>query len=449
MKLPHRDNLAWRLSAGVTAGAVCLGVLAACGSSSNSSGSGKSPSTVSVKGPITWWVPSPDPVPGTSQGAAKAFTAKTGIKVNFDSTPWSDFLTKITSAITSHTGPDVVEIGNTWAPTFGRSGGFLPWTPSMYKSIGGKSQFVKTSMEVTGAPGKPAISVPYLAQTWVMLYNKGMFKSAGLTPPRTWSQFYTDAKKLNHPSKGVYAVANSYGSNSAMQTWLWIMSRQNGGSFYDSSGNPSFTSKANVTTFTQLLKWVYPDRILNPNLVADSTGTVGMSEFEKGKAAMMFSQSPSVPKTPPGGVGLSYIPLPSPTPPSGVKVMSHIAGENLAIFASSRHVKEDLEFIKFLDSRAENAKINQKMLELPVTHAALKTPYFQTPREKTFATIFNKYAKPMPTESSSATVENDYAGAFIKLAREDISHHGITASQVRSALSSAQGEAAASAGGGG
>jgi multiple sugar transport system substrate-binding protein len=127
--------------------------------------------------------------------------------------------------------------------------------------------------------------------------------------------------------------------------------------------------------------------------------------------------------------------------------MSHIAGENLAIFKGSKHLSEDLEFIKFLTSAKENANINQKMYELPVTYSALKTPYYQTPKQKVFGHILTTYAAPMPTQASSATAEEDYAGAFIKLCRQDISQHGISESQVRSALSAAQAAVAALAAG--
>ena len=435
--MERRNAKVARLAGALTLATACVGLSTEVPASAASA----------AKAPITWWVPSPSPIPGTLHAAAKAFTAKTGIKVNVVSTPWSDYLTKITAAITSGVGPDVIEIGNTWSPTFGRSGGFLNWTPSMYKAVGGEAKFVKTSMEVTGAPGKPAMSVPFLAQTWDMLYNKAMFKSAHLTPPLTWTAFYADAKKLNDPAKGIYAVANDFGSNSGMQTWLWIMARQDGGNYFNSAGQPDFTSNGDVQSVTQMVQWLYPDQIVNPANVADTTGTLETTEFETGKAAMIFTQSPTVAKTPPGGYGLSYVPLPAHLPPGGAKVMSHIAGENLAIFKGSKHLSEDLEFIKFLTSAKENANINQKMYELPVTYSALKTPYYQTPKQKVFGHILTTYAAPMPTQASSATAEEDYAGAFIKLCRQDISQHGISESQVRSALSAAQAAVAALAAG--
>lgn len=395
--------------------------------------------SASGSGPISWWVPSPSPIPGTLHAAAKAFTKKTGIQVNVESVPWSSYLTKLTTAIASGQGPDVAEIGNTWSSTFANTGGFLPWTSSMFKAIGGEGKFLKTSMGVTGIPGKPPISVPFLGQTWVMLYNKGLFKKAGIaSPPRTWAQFNLDAKKLTDPSKGVYALAYQAGSSSALGTWMWIMFRQFGGNMYNAKGQVDLTSPQDVNAVTQLVRWVYPLQFVNPANVADSTGTIATTEFEQGKAAMYFNQSPNVAKTPPGGYGLSYIPLEEPTPPGGAKIMSHVAGENLAIFDKTTHLAEDLEFINFLTSPAEQASINQKMYELPVTPAGLKAPAFQTPTEKIFGEILAKYAAPMPTNASSANVQLDMSDAMISLERTDIGSHNITPSAVKAALASAQ-----------
>lgn len=72
---------------------------------------------------------------------------------------------------------------------------------------------------------------------------------------------------------------------------------------------------------------MYPDQIINPALVTDSTGTLATTEFERGQAAMAFTQDPEQAITNPAGYGIGYIPLPSPMPPGGAQVMSHVAGK--------------------------------------------------------------------------------------------------------------------------
>ena len=58
------------------------------------------------------------------------FTKKTGIKVNLEVISWNDLQTRIQTAITSGQGPDVVNIGNTWAASLQATGAFMPFDES-------------------------------------------------------------------------------------------------------------------------------------------------------------------------------------------------------------------------------------------------------------------------------------------------------------------------------
>ena len=57
----------------------------------------------------------------------KKFEKQTGIKVNLQVIGWPDLLNKILAATTSGQGPDVLNIGNTWAPSLQATGAFLPF----------------------------------------------------------------------------------------------------------------------------------------------------------------------------------------------------------------------------------------------------------------------------------------------------------------------------------
>src|SRR5579875_845043 len=137
-------------TAGATRRRICAGLavalaattLAACGSSSSNSGSGgsanasangsSSSTSGSLKGQtLTYWASvegtGPSDTTKTLTKQFKKFTAQTGVKVNMQVIPWSDLLQKILTSVTSGTGPDVMEIGNTWAPSLSASHGFLPF----------------------------------------------------------------------------------------------------------------------------------------------------------------------------------------------------------------------------------------------------------------------------------------------------------------------------------
>jgi multiple sugar transport system substrate-binding protein len=51
---------------------------------------------------------------------------KTGIDVKMEVIGWPDLQTRIQTAVTSGQGPDVVNIGNTWAVSLQATGAFLP-----------------------------------------------------------------------------------------------------------------------------------------------------------------------------------------------------------------------------------------------------------------------------------------------------------------------------------
>lgn len=397
------------------------------------------------KAPITWWVPGPDPTPGTLVKAAKDFTKKTGIAVNEQEFPWATYLQKTTAAITADTLPDVIEIGNTESPSLQQTGAFMTWTPKLYKTIGGKQQFNAQSLGTTGVPGKAPMSVPFLAQTWVLLYNKQLFSKAGIsTPPTTWPDFVTDGKKLTNQAANQWGVSVDIGSPSAESTWTWILSSQYGGGLYTKNGKTDVTSTADAKAIDSYVQWVYPDQIVSPPVASDSTGTVAQTQFLAGQSGMWLTQDVEPAVQNPNEFGISVVPLPSPMPKGGQKIMSHVAGENLAISKSTKHLGEAEEFVKFLVGTSEQNTINQGMYELPVTHAALNTPYFQSASMKTFASVLSKYARPMPVYPNSATLENDLGNAAVSLVRTDISNKAITQSQVQSALNGVQQTVAAS-----
>lgn len=65
-------------------------------------------------------------------------------------------------------------------------------------------------------------AVPFDTLVMTLQYRKDLFRAAGLDPskpPRTWKEFYRDAKLLTIPEKGQYGLAVASGPQAA---WWWI-----------------------------------------------------------------------------------------------------------------------------------------------------------------------------------------------------------------------------------
>ncbi|MEO7058743.1 MAG: extracellular solute-binding protein, partial [Lapillicoccus sp.] len=201
--------------AALTVPAVALGAAACSSGTATTSGGGTGGNAGAT---LTYWASNQ----GTSLDNDKQvltpvldkFTKDTGIKVNLEVIGWNDLQTRIQTAIASGSGPDVLNIGNTWASSLQASGAFLPYDAAAMTEIGGKDKFVKTAMDTGGVPGQDPTSVPLYGLAYGLYYNKAMFKAAGLTPPTTWAEMVTDAKKLTTGGKhGFSLAAGSYTEN--------------------------------------------------------------------------------------------------------------------------------------------------------------------------------------------------------------------------------------------
>ena len=155
----------------VVVAVLAVAATAACGSSgSSSSGSSGSSKT------LTYWASNQ----GTSLENDKAvlgpelakFEKQTGVKVNLSVIGWPDLLNKILAATTSGQGPDVLNIGNTWAASLQATGAFMPFDAKALAAVGGQAKFVPASFATGGAVGKPVTSVPLYGLVYGLYYNK-------------------------------------------------------------------------------------------------------------------------------------------------------------------------------------------------------------------------------------------------------------------------------------
>ena len=173
-KLTRQEFL--KVGGGAFVGASVMG-LAGCGGGQSSSGG------------LSYWASQQAPTIAQDEQilgkVAKQFKKQTGIAVDVKVIGWTDLFSRITTAVSSGQGPDVLNIGNTWSPTLQATGGFLPFDQDQLNAIGGKSKFIPAAYHTSGAPGKTPTSVPVYGLSYALYYNKAMFEEAGIgIPPR-------------------------------------------------------------------------------------------------------------------------------------------------------------------------------------------------------------------------------------------------------------------------
>jgi multiple sugar transport system substrate-binding protein len=414
---------------------------AACGSTATTSSSSPAASKT-----LTYWASNQ----GASLQADQAvlgpqlakFQKQTGVKVNLQVIGWPDLLNKILGATTSGVGPDVLNIGNTWAASLQATGAFMPFNASALNAIGGQAKFVPNAFATGGAAGKPVTSVPLYGLVYGLYYNKAMFAAAGLTPPTTWQQLEADSVKLTIPAKKQYGMVIEGGSYTESVHFAFIFGEQNGGVPFDAKGNPTFTSPGMVAGVKQYVDLVN-NKVVNPSDVQYSNGPEAPGDFANGKAAMLMSQNNADTTLQADGMkstayGVVGIPAPSPLPAGGKDIGSFVAGINISIFKNTKNQAAALEFVKFMTSPAEQAILDKPYTALPVVKGGVVNFTTNQAEATAFATVLATRATPLPLIPAESAFETNVGNAVNGLLASAATGTTVTSAQVKTALQAAQ-----------
>jgi multiple sugar transport system substrate-binding protein len=434
--------------AGVGVAALVAVAISACG------GGGGSPSAQS-SGPgttITYWASNQGAtISADDQVLGKViakFKKQTGINVKLRVIPWPDLFNQITLAATSGQGPDVVNIGNTWSPSFQATGAFLPFQGSTLAAVGGQAKFLNSSWSATGAPGKVPTSVPLYGLSYGLFYNKALFQQAGISaPPKTWSEFVADAQKLTKPPNQ-WGVAVEGASITENSHWAFILGRQNGSQLFGPGGKPTFDSPGVVKGIQDYVNLVGADKVANPSNAQFSNGTQALAQFAQGKTGMIMWQNNGAINLKADGMKSSEFGV-ADTPVangSSTPVMTHVAGINISIFKNTSHKEDALKFVNFLTGRQEQVSLNTSYGSLPVVKQAQSNPVFATPDLKTFDSILSQHAAPMPLISKESQMETIVGGEVKQLFATAATSGTVSTAQVKSAASGANQQMAAAGG---
>jgi N,N'-diacetylchitobiose transport system substrate-binding protein len=147
---------------------------------------------------LTIWLMTGEISPTVYNAVNAAFEAQhPGVTVNVEIQQWSGITTKIDTALASSSPPDALEIGNTDVPEYAASGGLVDLT-SFEKTIKiGKGNWLGGLQQPAEVKGQ-VYAVPLLAGDRVVLYNKKMFRQAGIkTAPTSLAQLLADGKALD------------------------------------------------------------------------------------------------------------------------------------------------------------------------------------------------------------------------------------------------------------
>ncbi|HET7278944.1 MAG TPA: extracellular solute-binding protein [Dermatophilaceae bacterium] len=216
---------------------------------------------------------------------ATKYKAKTGIDLEVQVVSWDDIDQQTSTMIQNNNAPDILNL-NVYA-SYAKDG--LLYSSDEVLSPSVKSDLLDAFVKSGTYNGK-MYGMPDLSSARAFFYNKTLFQKAGIAaPPKTWSEFEDDAKKINALGSGTVGYALPLGPEEAQGEFsIWTF---NNGGDWKQGGKWTINSDKNVETLTFLKKLAVTDKVTQNN-PGKTNRQDAFDLFKSGKAGMVVGFSP-------------------------------------------------------------------------------------------------------------------------------------------------------------
>lgn len=273
------------------------------------------------------------------------------IKVEILSFPYLDLKQQVLIRCTAGDAPDIVH-GETAALSTYINSGFLAPLDNLLSEDYIKDIYPAVRESVS-SEGK-MYAVPWNCSPYVLVYNKELFRKAGLDPnepPGTYKELMEYAERISQlkdeNGNAIYGIGLTTASvpisgNAILSTMFSF-----GGGIYDKHGSLDINNRGNVEAF-RFYKTLF-QKGLNPetaklkdlrNLMA--IGRLGMYTDQIWGTSGVYNINPEIKDK------LALAPLPSTDVTNGLSILESM---QLLVMKDSKHKKEAIRFVEYLTSK--------------------------------------------------------------------------------------------------
>ncbi|QBD82942.1 ABC transporter substrate-binding protein [Ktedonosporobacter rubrisoli] len=356
------------------------------GSGFGSSGATNS-TTTSGATTISFWIRNSDQNFVTP--LVKAYNASHKNQVKLTTIPDSNFVTKFGTALASNTAPDVIAIDLIYLPAFDAANQMTDITNFAHKL----PYFDKLSPSHIrlATYNDKVYGLPFSAEGSVMIYNKDLFRKAGLDPnkpPTTWQEIEDYSKKitaLGNDIKGFYFPGRCAGCNAfTLLPLIWA----SGGDVLNSDGTQATMTSPAVKDALTFYHRLWSENQIAPGARVDD-GTNFLNAFTTGKIGMTGTGAFSIATIKNQYPNIDFGITPLPGEKGGTA--SFAGGDTIGVPRGSKHATEAYDFISWCLS--DDVQLNQyaKNNQIPVRTDLSSNPYSQ--KDPRYQTVANAMAK--------------------------------------------------------
>ncbi|HHY55890.1 MAG TPA: sugar ABC transporter substrate-binding protein [Chloroflexi bacterium] len=295
-------------------------------------------------------------------------------KIEITVIPASEYMTKVGASVGAGAPPDLMAVDLIYVPQFAAAGQLTDIT-DLAKALPYFEQLSPSHVRLATYDGK-IFGLPFNAEGSYLMYNKGLFKQAGLdpeNPPKTWGEIADAAAKiraLGDDIYGFYFSGSCAGCNAfTFMPLIWA----SGGDVLSDDGATATLTDPNVAAALEFYRQMWADDLIPPGARAD-TGTDFANAFTTGKIGMVgtgaFAINNIKTNFPEIEFGATFLP--------GAEggASSFAGGDSIAIPAGSKYPNEAFEFIKWATSDEVQLEYYAKLNNLPVRTDLAKNEYF-------------------------------------------------------------------------
>jgi multiple sugar transport system substrate-binding protein len=290
----------------------------------------------------------PSPSSTSIQSFIPDFEAETGIKVNVSETPYGEAHQKQLLSYQQKAGAyDVAQFDNSFLMPFCQAQAMAP----LDSYLGDSSEYdiadFGQSQQDYGKCNGETLGLTLSTEPMIQWYRTDIYEKLGLTPAKTWDEYYNNAKKVQAAGYGGQIIG--FGPN---VSWWWMtMVWSFGGKLYDDSLNPAVNSKEAIAA-TDFLKKLMT---VSPKGASTANSDEVTSKFLGENIGAMINYSgyygsvldPSINKNE-GKIGTAPM-------PTGSADITHLAGWNIGIPKDAKNPTAAWKFLEYVLGKT-NAK---------------------------------------------------------------------------------------------
>jgi multiple sugar transport system substrate-binding protein len=371
---PGRRPALWRLAV------VIAGVLAtACGAGGDDQ-------------PIVWWTPnwSAD----RAETLARQFeAANPGATVTLEVTVSDGLPTRIQTALRSGAPPDVIEAQHGWIVPYAQADLLQP----LDDVLTDRDDYLPEALAYTTWNDR-LWGVPYRIETHGILYNRALFREAGLDPgdpPETWRELLAAARALTRrrpDGRMQYGYAITGGGevgNTVFRTLplIWM----NGGDILSADLTRAVVDEPAAVEAVRFYTDMLTRYHVSPPSTLQDDGNASRRLFIAGSVAMyqsgQFDVAPIRAERPDLDVGVMPLPHPDGREPAAV-----LGGWSFIVPRDAPHPDLARRLIAFL---AESDRMGYYTDTFPARRSAMTLPRFDDPILQPFRAML-PYGRPVP-----------------------------------------------------